>query len=101
MSLITRIRLSAEMRMTAQEVLLSSSRVKARRSAMPMTPFIGLRISWLMVARNMDLARLASSAESRASSNWAWPLSIWSSMALKTVHQRANLIALTGAARTL
>ncbi len=29
---------------------------------MPMTPFIGVRISWLMLARNCDLARLASSA---------------------------------------
>ena len=29
---------------------------------MPMTPFIGVRISWLMVARNSDLRRDASSA---------------------------------------
>ena len=29
---------------------------------MPMTPFIGSRISWLMVARNTDLASLARSA---------------------------------------
>ena len=29
---------------------------------MPMTPFIGVRISWLMFARNCDLARLAASA---------------------------------------
>ena len=34
---------------------------------MPTTPFIGVRISWLMLARNCDLARLASSA-CRASS---------------------------------
>ena len=33
---------------------------------MPMTPFIGVRISWLMVARNSDLSRDASSALSRA-----------------------------------
>ncbi len=33
---------------------------------MPMTPFIGVRISWLMVARNRDLARLAASAVSLA-----------------------------------
>ena len=33
---------------------------------MPSTPFIGVRISWLMVARNRDLARLAASAESLA-----------------------------------
>ena len=29
---------------------------------MPSTPFIGVRISWLMLARNSLLARLASSA---------------------------------------
>ena len=32
---------------------------------MPMTPFIGVRISWLMLARNSLLARLAASAASR------------------------------------
>ena len=29
---------------------------------MPVTPIIGVRISWHMAARNVDLARLASSA---------------------------------------
>ena len=29
---------------------------------MPITPFIGVRISWLMLARNCDLARLPASA---------------------------------------
>ena len=33
---------------------------------MPMTPFIGVRISWLMLARNSDLSRAAASASSRA-----------------------------------
>ena len=33
---------------------------------MPITPFMGVRISWLMFARNSLLARLASSALSRA-----------------------------------
>ena len=33
---------------------------------MPMTPFIGVRISWLMLARNSDLSRTDSSATSRA-----------------------------------
>ena len=33
---------------------------------MPMMPFIGVRISWLMLARNSLLARLASIALSRA-----------------------------------
>ena len=35
---------------------------------MPMMPFIGVRISWLMLARNWLLARLAASAASRARS---------------------------------
>ena len=33
---------------------------------MPMTPFMGVRISWLMFARNSPLARLAASAASLA-----------------------------------
>ena len=33
---------------------------------MPITPFIGVRISWLMLARNSLFARLAASAASRA-----------------------------------
>ena len=35
-------------------------------AVMPITPFIGVRISWLMVARNSDLSRDVSSALSRA-----------------------------------
>ena len=35
------------------------------RLVSPITPFIGVRISWLMVARNADLARDASNAASR------------------------------------
>ena len=38
---------------------------------MPMTPFIGVRISWLMLARNSLLARLAASAASLAARNCA------------------------------
>ena len=33
---------------------------------MPSTPFIGVRISWLIVARNVDFASLAASASARA-----------------------------------
>ena len=33
---------------------------------MPKTPFMGVRISWLMLARNSLLARLAASAASFA-----------------------------------
>ena len=39
-----------------------SARVSSASSVMPMMPFIGVRISWLMLARNSLLARLASSA---------------------------------------
>jgi len=34
---------------------------------MPSTPFIGVRISWLIAARKSDLAALACSARARAS----------------------------------
>ena len=37
---------------------------------MPMTPFIGVRISWLMLARKFDLSWDASFACSAISSNW-------------------------------
>ena len=43
-----------------------SSGVWRSNSSAPSTPFIGVRISWLMVARNCDLARLADSAASLA-----------------------------------
>ena len=36
-------------------------------SSIPVTPIIGVRISWLMAARNVDFARLACSAVRRAS----------------------------------
>ena len=36
---------------------------------MPSTPFIGVRISWLMVARKVDLAWVAASASARAASD--------------------------------
>ena len=36
---------------------------------MPITPFIGVRISWLMLARKADFMRDASSAASRAAAS--------------------------------
>ena len=42
------------------------SSVSRASSVMPMMPFIGVRISWLMLARNSLLARLAASAASLA-----------------------------------
>ena len=46
-----------------------SSSVRDRSSAMPSTPFIGVRISWLILARNSDFARSADSATERAVSS--------------------------------
>ncbi len=43
------------------------SSVLASSSAMPSTPFMGVRISWLILARNSDLARSAASALNRES----------------------------------
>ncbi len=40
---------------------------------MPMMPFSGVRISWLVIARKRDFARLAASAWSRA---WASACSV-------------------------
>ena len=55
--------------------------VSSSSSVMPSTPFIGVRISWLMVARNSDLARCAASAASfaRRSSSSACRRSVTSS----------------------
>ena len=38
---------------------------------MPSTPFMGVRISWLMFARNIDLAWLAASTERLAAFNFS------------------------------
>jgi len=46
-----------------------SSAEPSSSSFMPTMPFMGVRISWLMLARNSLLARLAESAASRASTN--------------------------------
>ncbi len=40
------------------------SSVSRARAVIPMTPFIGVRISWLMFARNSDFALLAACATS-------------------------------------
>ena len=45
----------------------SFSGVSSSRPLMPMTAFIGVRISWLIVARKALLASLAASAAARAS----------------------------------
>ena len=51
------------------------SRVRSesrRRLVMPRTPFMGVRISWLTLARNSSLARFAASAASLASRSASW-----------------------------
>ena len=53
-----------------------SSSVVSSRSLSPITPFMGVRISWLIVARNVDLARDASSAASRARAS-SWRALVW------------------------
>ena len=63
-----------------------------------MTPIIGVRISWLIAARNADFARLACSASSRASracscasSRSAMSRSIAAAIALKSVGELLEL----------
>ena len=62
------------------------SSVSRASSVMPMMPFIGVRISWLMLARNSLLARLAASAASLAirSSSCASLISVMSVRRLTT-----------------
>ena len=56
--------------------------VSSTRSVMPRMPFIGVRISWLMLATNSLLARLAAMAASfaRSSSDSARRRSVMSRM---------------------
>ena len=49
-----------------------ASSVSSTKSVMPMMAFIGVRISWLMLARKALFARLAASAASFAFCNSAW-----------------------------
>ena len=69
MSLMIAINASADTLMVrANSVCSLSSGVSSSRSVMPMTPFSGVRISWLMVDRKSPLRRVASSAAFLASS---------------------------------
>ncbi len=49
----------------------SSSSVSSSRAVSPITPFIGVRISWLMLARNSDFIRDPATASSRAVARWS------------------------------
>ena len=61
-------RASPESRMVAvKSRCYSFSGVSRSSPLMPMTAFIGVRISWLIVARNELFASLAASAAARAS----------------------------------
>jgi hypothetical protein len=67
MSLMIESRLSPESRTVSAYSRCSPVRgVPSRSSVMPMTPFMGVRISWLMLARKALLALLADSASSLA-----------------------------------
>ena len=58
--------------------------------AKPMTAFIGVRISWLMLARNADLRRDAPSASSQAVSNSSFVLKSLSDISLKATASPPN-----------
>ena len=61
-------RLDPDRAMTsANRRCLGAASLAASISAITMMPFIGVRISWLIVARKSDLAELAASAASLAS----------------------------------
>ena len=55
--------------MAAHSSCSSSRPEDCMRESMPMMPFMGVRSSWLILARNSDLAWSAASAASRASSS--------------------------------
>ena len=50
---------------------MSVSELSRRRPVRPMTPFMGVRISWLIVARKSDFCRDDARASSRASASSA------------------------------
>ena len=72
MSSITFNRASAEVFASFRYSDCSGSRSVSRvSSTIPITPFIGVRISWLMFARNSLFAQFAASAASLAARNSA------------------------------
>ena len=80
------IKLSAHARARTRKSRRSaSSAVSSASSVIPKMPFIGVRISWLMVARNSLLARLPASAVSFADRSS-------SSACLRSVMSRTNAV---------
>ena len=51
--------------------------VSSNSEVMPITPFMGVRISWLMAARKSDLARDAFRAASSLSRTFANCCALW------------------------
>ena len=91
MSLMIARRLWPEFAMTsAQRRWRGGISVCVSSSAMTMMPFIGVRISWLMVARKSDFARLAASAASRASRR-SWVRSATSCSRLRLCASRRTI----------
>ena len=77
---------------------VGSSGVSCNRLVMPITPFIGVRISWLIVARNADFAWLAPSAWILAcSSSTAWARS--SSVRVSSCRSRSRACRTTALER--
>ena len=70
MSLMTSSRATPERRtVSSSDCCLADRLVLSSSSVIPRTPFSGVRISWLMLARNLDFATLAASAASLAETN--------------------------------
>ncbi len=82
----------------AVETMFSCSGLRsvcASTSSMPVTPIIGVRISWLIAATNVDFAWFASSAAARA-----WTASRSARSRRVTSDSMAAAIVLNAAART-
>ena len=92
-------RLAPDLAITsAKRRCLAGSSPAASISAITMTPFIGVRISWLMVARKSLLATLAASAASLAtfrsavrSATVCSRPAMWSAMALSRLRISASM----------
>ena len=75
MSLIIVSNESAQAEIVFANSFCSASKLESKsRWVIPTIPFIGVRISWLMLARNSDFSRAASTAESRDA--FIWPRSM-------------------------
>ncbi len=105
MSLMMVSSASPESRIVAAKSRCSSvSGVSSSRPLMPMTAFIGVRISWLIVARKALLASLAASAAARAScaslnrrAFWIaitpWSAKVWSRLMSLSEYAEGSFLA--------